>query len=346
MCSVKISTSNVVLFLVLVIGEVSSEVLLKKGWFRTHRKGPRTVFGNVERIDNSIVQNPTYLRVNARIHTLFPGSVKNLNRLTVLKFSFCAIDNIMPGAFVNLPNLATLALPDNEIDHIKTGVFNNLNITTLYLQRNQIKIIDQQAFDNMPNLYKLKINANMISAWDSNWFHNTPSLTEIIFRRNEIQKIPNNAFKNINGSHIYNGTYIVDTKIYLSKNNISVIEPEAFQGLGEISQLWLDRNQISKLDENVFSTISQIGALFLSKNKLANLPTYMFPKLNADVDILDLTSNNNISCISYDIVSVVKLTNIQDIRRLNCKCIDEVVNRLLEEKKVNEIKTDCQRGEL
>ncbi|KAJ8948654.1 hypothetical protein NQ318_022722 [Aromia moschata] len=276
-----IGNNAVILSLLLVA--VSGEVLLKKGWYRTHRKGPKIVLANV-----------------------------TFNRRQNL--SFCGISDVDPGAFVNLPNLVVLGLLDNEIKSIKAGVFNGLKVSTLFLQRNQIKLIDSQAFDDMPNLFKIHLNSNKISTWDNAWFKNTPRLTEILFRRNEIQRIPSDAFRNIKGKHVKDGEYVVDTKIYLSKNNISFVDPDALNNLEELSQLWLDRNRISQLDEKVFSRVTQIGGLFLSKNKLRSMPDDMFPRLNDDIVLLDLTGNHNLTCLSYKIVSKTKLTVVDHIK--------------------------------
>lgn len=330
------------LVLIAIVSD-ANPLLLKKGWYRTATKSRKVILSDVESIDDSVVPSSKYLRIGGRILSLDKGSVRNLYNTTILKFSICGITNVLPGAFENLPKLEILALLDNEIEHIPSGVFNRMNLTTLYLQRNQIATMDATAFDDMPNLSKIKLNANKLTAWDPNWFHNSPSLTEILFRRNEIVEIPSKAFKNIKGSHLYKGTYLVDTKIYLSHNNISSIAPDAFQGLEELSQLWLDRNSLTELNQAIFSELTQVGILFLSKNKLRELPSDLFPKLSSDIDILDLTGNNNITCLSYDIVSVVKITNVQDIRRLDCKCAEKLITRLKEEKKVNEIKTDCRR---
>lgn len=321
----------------------ANSLLLKKGWYKTTIKGRKISFNNVEALDDKVVPSSNFLRVGGRIPTLFKGSVRNLHNTTIIKMSICGITNLLPGAFENVPKLEVLALLDNEIEHVPSGVFNHLNLTTLYLQRNQISTIDSGAFDDMPRLYKIKLNSNKITIWNPDWFHNSPSITEILFRRNEIPEIPSNAFKNIKGSHGYKGTYLVDTKIYLSHNNISSIAPDALRGLEELSQLWLDRNSLKELNERVFSEVTEMGILFLSKNKLKALPSRMFPKLTSDIDILDLTGNNNMTCLSYDIVSVVKLTNIQDIRRLDCKCVEKLITRLKEEKKVNEVKTECRR---
>ncbi|KAJ8922989.1 hypothetical protein NQ315_001537 [Exocentrus adspersus] len=307
-------------------------LLLKKGWYRTQAKSRRVALHDVERFNQDTVPNVRYLRFGGRIPTLSKNSVSGLDKVNVMQFVFCGVAEVQPGAFQNLPALVTLGLSDNDIERVQAGVFNRLNVSVLFLQRNQITTIDSQAFDDMPRLYKIKLNSNKISAWDQNWFRRTPALTEILFRRNKIEQIPNKAFVNIKGEHL---------KIYLSKNNISYIAPDAFQGLPELNQLWLDRNRIQELDERTFSHFTKLGTLFLSKNKLRSLPEKMFPKLDVEVDILDLAGNDNLTCVPFGVASVVKMTYVQHVRRLDCNCVDELLDKLKQAGKINEVKTDC-----
>ncbi|KAG5881189.1 hypothetical protein JTB14_034966 [Gonioctena quinquepunctata] len=120
----------------------------------------------------------------------------------------------------------------------------------------------------MPELILLKLNSNSISFLDSNWFKNTPRLTTLFFKRNQLRSIPSEAFRNIKGSHNFDGT-----KIYPSKNYISFIDPTALSELKEMNQLWLDRNE---LDENLFINVDHIGVSSLMKNRLKTIPRDFF----------------------------------------------------------------------
>lgn len=323
-----------------------SDFLVRRGWYKTSHKGTKIPLSNITYIDNQIIKATDYLRVNARISRIPTNAIRNLPLVSTLKLIFCGIQDILPGAFQNMTNLATLALNDNELTHISTGVFNKLNITVIFLQRNEIETIDSSAFDDMPNLYRIKLNSNKLSTWDNNWFRNTPHLTELYFRRNGFVVIPSNAFRNIRGSHFSNERTIVDTKIYLSKNNISRIDPNAFMELQEFSQLWLDRNELEKLDSKVFSSLSQVGGIYLGRNRISQIPEQLFSNVKTEVINFDLNGNNNITCLPYDVVSKVKLTNAQNIKRLNCECIRELMKKLSTEKRDNLIKSKCKITEL
>lgn len=325
--------------------KTGNEFLLRKGWYKTSHKGPKILFNNITHIDNQLINATTYLQLRGRITTIFSGGIRNLEQVSTMKITFCGTEELLPGAFQNLSNLATLALSDNEIREVKSGVFNKLNLTVLFLQRNEIETIESTAFNNMPNLYRIKLNTNKISIWDSNWFQYTPRITELFFRRNLITEIPQGAFKNIKGSHSLNDQITVDTKIYLSKNKISKIEVNAFQNFTEFSQLWLDRNELEEIDENIFAPLIQVGGIFLSRNQISKLPDGLFPNLKTDILTLDLVGNNNLTCVPYGIVSKVKIVNLQGVKKLDCKCIRDVVKKLVSEKKKSVIKSKCVRSD-
>lgn len=326
------------------ISGYGNEIILKKGWYKAAHNGTKVMLKNIEHFDAQSVKTTDYLRVNGRITKLPPGSIRNLPSITTLKLVYCSIQDIQPDAFQNLNNLATMALHDNEIKRIQYGVFNNMNVTVLFLHRNQIESIDSTAFDDMPNLYRIKLNHNNIKQWDNNWFKNTPQLTELLFRRNFLIEIPPEAFKNIKGSHVTGTGIAVDTKIYLSKNQITNIAPNAFQGLTEFSHLWLDRNQLKEIDDKVFSSITQAGAIILSRNLLTNIPKQLFSNLKTELLSLVLIGNNHLTCVPYEVVSKVKMTNLQGIKRLRCDCVREVLKKCENEKKSCDIKTSCDKG--
>lgn len=325
----------------LFLSAVSGHVILNRGWVKYHNRGPKIFVKNVEHFEPKVVKNSNYLRVNGIIRTLVSGSVRNLSEVKTLRLSLCGIREVNPGAFVNLRSLKTLVLRENEITHIASGVFNNLTVSALYLHKNQIRTIDSDAFDDMPHLHLIKINANNISTWDSNWFKNTPQLTELFFRRNFIEKIPARAFKQLKGGHTSSGTYIVDTRIYLSKNLITSIDPTAFADLTEVQQIWLDRNDLSEIPEHVFAHMKQVDVIFLSKNRLREVPSNIFKSFERELLILDLTRNHNFTCPSYDIVSRVNVTTLNANRRLNCSCVKILTEKLLEDGRNNKIESDC-----
>ncbi|KAK9881254.1 hypothetical protein WA026_015376 [Henosepilachna vigintioctopunctata] len=219
---------------------------------------------NLEYFNNSVISNGTHLKIiTTSMPILIEGSFRNMENLQVLQIPKCQITEIRPGAFLNLPNLDRIQLQDNEITRIENGIFNAMLISQLYMHRNQIEFIHSEAFDNMPNLHKIKLNGNRLKMWDSNWFYNTPKLTEVLIRRNIITTIEKNAFKNIKKLQVGHDEDGNSTSIYLSKNKISSIHPQAFSNLVRLNQLFLDRNNLSVIPDGLFAEIGSITFLIL-----------------------------------------------------------------------------------
>ncbi|XP_050298458.1 chondroadherin-like [Anthonomus grandis grandis] len=300
--------------LISVLSAISNQnsPLFSTGWYKQSRKGNKTNVKNVSSIGPSDFPDSEYLRIGGRIPVLYVNAVHDLVKLKYLSISSSGIVDVLPGAFNNLPNISKLNLKENGIKHIKTGVFNSLSLTYLYLNKNDISVIESGAFDDMTLLQKIKLNSNKISAWDSQWFKNTPSLTLIFARRNKITELPANAFKNL----IESGQK-TDLKLFLSKNNIIKIDPKAFSGIKQLGQLYLDRNKLTELDKNVFNELAIIEIISLAKNQLTYLPDELLSSLS--VGTLNLSFNYKLRCISAEIVKKVRTVNMEKIK-INCTC--------------------------
>lgn len=314
--------------------DVNGDFLFKFGWYKTYPNGSKTEVSEISSLDKAIIGDTKYLKLKAKIPVLFPGSVKNIESLEILKLVSCNVHTILPQAFRDIPNISMIALNDNKLKGIKTGIFNNLNVSTILLHRNKIQFIESEAFDNMTRLIKLQLNSNFISYWDNNWFKHTPQLSELYFRRNAIRTVPSRAFKNV---PVRNRKL----KIYLSKNYISSLEKDAFYGLKECGQIWLDRNEIVDLNERLLADMEYLEVLILAKNFLSSVPNKLCNHLKSDLISLDLTNNNNLTCLDYELVQKVKLTNVQKIRGLDCGCIKNLKNKFVNNLQNNEINSDC-----
>lgn len=332
---------RLILLLVLTCLTSDCQCFIQKGFYKIYRRGGKFTYNN-ESFNNRTIFKTNYLKIinsESAIKTinLPSGAFSGLTQLEHLELTKCHLKSISPGAFDNLPNLDTLQLQENQLSHIKKGIFNNLLISSLSLQRNEISKIDSDAFNDMPNLARIKLNKNKISQWDPNWFYNTPRLTDVIIRRNHITELPANAFRNLKGVHeVDSKTDVVDLKLFFSRNLISEIHSEAFNGLESFKQLWLDRNNLSYLDKRVFSNVRQLSVLFLSRNKLHSVDEDLFPNLKEMLEILDL-KGNNFTCLPLKIVSKTKVTNIDNNKNFNQECLEELRRQLRELNLENEI---------
>lgn len=257
---------------------------------------------------------------------LFRGAVKNLNNLERLKLGNMKIVAVEPGAFQNLPNLIVLDLHKNFLVEVHDGVFNVLNVTEIYLQANRIERIATNAFDNMIYLEILNLDNNRLKRIDSDWFFNTPNVQYVSLKQNFIVNVPELAFKNIKGEHVTDDGDIVKTDIYLSKNRIRTIHPDAFRNFHTIGDLYLNNNRLQTLSNATFRNMKQIEFLVLAKNKLQSLDVTIFNNTDS-IEELDLTFNK-FECLSYEIVKRVNRTLLFGNKGLDCLCLNRLKRKL------------------
>lgn len=219
---------------------------------------------SIDKLQN--IRNAYVLTINENnIDTLCSGTIANFPNLVLLELINSNIHDIQPGAFTNISSDLVLHLDTNKLTAIRTGVFTGLKIASLYLDNNQISVIEPDAFDNMPNLEVLSLNLNSISKWNSNWFKETPCLTYLYFNDNKIETLPANALKNI-AMHTTNRS-----TLSLEHNRIHDIHPEAFKGVKNFGKIVLTGNRLTTLPPNILKDIESLTILNLVRNKLSCL---------------------------------------------------------------------------
>lgn len=277
----------------------------------------------VDTIDGSLLKD-VYEEIKVQSFkeptVLFKGSVRNLHSLERLRLSSAKIARIEAGAFVDLPNLELLDLRRNLLQKLPNGVFNFLNVTELQLQGNKIKEIESGAFDDMEYLEVVSLDNNNLAALDPNWFKNTPNVQYLSLKQNRIEIVPYRAFGNIKGEHVTDDGDVVFTDIYLNKNRIHNIEFGAFENLHVLGDLYLSNNKLTSLDGSIFENLTNLEVLSLSRNKLNVLSS----ELRANITRVDL-SHNKLKCVPYSFVKNVKKTILTGNKRLNCRCLKELL---------------------
>lgn len=266
------------------------------------------------------------LQSSNRTLVLFEAAIKGFHSLKRLMLTDMKITLIEAGAFQDLPNLETLDLRRNLLEEIEDGVFSLLNMTQLFLQGNKIKRIGANAFDNMEYLEVVCLDNNMLTAVDPQWFGNTPNVQYISLRQNLIDGLPARAFNNVRGLHVTDDGDTVTTDIYLSKNRIKTIDPEAFGNFEVLGDLYLNSNKLKTLDARVFKSLKAVEVLSLAKNKLIRIDEGLLSSVG-DIRELDV-SFNKLNCLPYSIVSRVNKTILIGNKDFNCACLNKLKNRL------------------
>lgn len=274
---------------------------------------------NIEYFDESALPGATHLRVmNANMPRLHEGSFRNMASLQVLQIPKCFVATLDAGAFRDVPNLDRIQMQDNVLTRIESGVFNFLNVSQLFLQRNQIGYIAPDAFDDMPRLHTIKLNKNKIAVWDANWFNNVPELSEVYFRRNYLESLPDHAFKNFKRLHHGHPPHTNATSIYLSSNKLQHINPSALKGIGRLNNFYIDRNNITEIPHGLFHELHTINYLGLRRNKLTKIDAKTFEKVQ-HFHTLDIIKND-LQCVPETIA--IKLDVLLAVRNLfSCECI-------------------------
>ena len=167
----------------------------------------------------------------------------------------------VPKALFKVKSLNILRMNKNLLTYLKRGTLLNLDMTNkLYLENNKILAIEDDALPR--SLTLIDLSNNEFDFVDENQFNNMPDLYNIDFRNNRISYIPLNAFKN--SPKLKN--------IYLSDNNINWIDNGAFSTVcDQIDILNMERNSLAFVEYGTFASKS-IKEVRMKDNDLHDWP--------------------------------------------------------------------------
>lgn len=123
----------------------------------------------------------------------------------------------------------------------------------------------------------LLLGSNLITTVNEEYFQNIPDVNEIHLDRNLIYEVPLNSFALLSELKTLN----------MRHNRISSLAADVFQGLGKLQRLDLRSNSITLMDPNSFRGLSNLKVLDLYDNSLRGLPEQIFQGLDAlqNVDV-------------------------------------------------------------
>lgn len=127
-----------------------------------------------------LFKNLTDLKLSGQIKSIKPDCFYHLNNLISLDLCRCNIeylDNLeLNSSF--LINLKSLNLSGNQLKLIKSNFLNRLtNLKTLFLNNSNITVIEKNAFNGLDNLNQLNLSANKINLKNGcGIFHNLINL--------------------------------------------------------------------------------------------------------------------------------------------------------------------------
>ncbi|KAM4796152.1 transforming growth factor beta activator LRRC32 [Rhinophrynus dorsalis] len=212
--------------------------------------------------------------------------------LRFLNLSKNCIQTFSLGHSVTLNSLAVLDLSGNSIQNLSFAANSLPSLQELYLQNNQLQVLESRIFQGLMKIIKINLQGNNIRLCSASFgfakrrigdeygcvaFFNITTLQNLNLRENMMHQIPQNAFY---GSPL--------TSLDLSMNLGLTIKPNALSGLeGSLQLLSLENNAITWLNVNLPRFI-HLTYLNLSGNQLTWLPPW---NDDCHLQTLDLSHN-------------------------------------------------------
>jgi Leucine-rich repeat (LRR) protein len=255
--------------------------------------------------ENAFNKHPKYLTIekNKKLteENLY-SLAKMLSSTRTIIYRHSSIKAVPKNAFANSINnfLERLYLNDNQIKVINPNSFNYLSkLRFLDLKNNLIVYLPEDAFSRNDQLEEIDLQNNRINLIDSNAFNILPKLQYLYLNNNSLTEVSGNMFSYVNNS----------LDVRLNNNKISKIKSSFFTKLR-----FLDSrdNLISYVIEDAINTIRHSETIKFSNNRISNLST----TFNNLTKLKDLQLINNLvievtdySFIGSDQLELINLRN-------------------------------------
>lgn len=153
-------------------------------------------------------------------------------------------------------------------------------------------IKDLESLSLPGNITEIHItNANISYLQDV--FARMVDLQHLILSSNNIALVSPTAFKGLGRLKV----------LKLLDNKLAELPPEAFDDMVQLQQLIIESNRLKSLEENLFDKLASLQELYLNKNQLTALPSGVMKKL-AKLRVLNL-SRNYLAALPRDIFSAL-----------------------------------------
>lgn len=180
------------------------------------------------------------------------------------------------------PSAVNLTIANNPVCHIPNGSFIHLrNLQNLRLDHNNLRIVEQLAFQGLHQLRTLNLSFNYISELRPSLFADLPSLTFLSLTRNRLKHLPNGIFTNL-----FNLQNLIIRQNYLA--NFSEIA-ESVSLLKNLTLLDLCFNALTSLSHSNASLPGSLTTLYVCRNNLSTLGCE--PWFLGSIERLDLSDN-------------------------------------------------------
>ncbi len=233
---------------------------------------------------------------NNRITAINKESFRSLISLCHLYLGGNNITAIEMGSFSRLQYLQELHLDNSTISGVKLFSFKWLNVVMsksyLLLRHNKKSLIKNGSFTGLPNLHHQNLNDDNMDEIQIETFGKQPehqdlqvqgqitSVTEISFFERPFDIQWHNQFiKNTDSDviEIWSSTAPNNLEMRVLNDNFTCV---AKLKVSEITQLFLSGNNITDVQENAFSTLTALNILNMADNTMSALKAGMFNHLS------------------------------------------------------------------
>ena len=146
-----------------------------------------------------------------------------------------------------------------------------VNLKALYLDNNELKVIDDITFSGLKNLCFLSLAFNYITTIDFSTFSCLPTLQILSLSSNHISCLHDYSFK---------GLKQLKT-LWLDNNRLKVIKKKYFNDLISVQTIYLNNNRIEQINSNMFDSLLNLQWIGLSFNKIASIQPFSFRSLKS-----------------------------------------------------------------
>ncbi|XP_062517280.1 uncharacterized protein LOC134192555 [Corticium candelabrum] len=150
---------------------------------------------------------------------------------------------------------------------VRRHTFANLdNFYRLDLKFNNITTLENEAFFNLPKLYILSLYSNHLVEIRSAMFRGIDNLNSLDLQYNRIERLDANFLQL---SKLFD--------LFLTHNNISSIDKDAFKSLGNLQYLYLGDNPLFQIGAGAFHRLPRLTGIFMNKVNVTTLSRDILP---------------------------------------------------------------------
>nr|XP_006823648.1 PREDICTED: toll-like receptor 3-like [Saccoglossus kowalevskii] len=206
----------------------------------------------------------------------------------------------VPDDVPNKESLTSLWLDKNNFRCVQQDMFKGFQkLRNLWLDSSNVHELEVRAFWEIKGLHQLYLRDNNILNIDEDNFSGLEQLTSLDLRNNPVQSIQNSAFKDLVNLNALN----------FSDCNLTTLHSGILRGLTKLEVLKFERCNISAIMNETFDALINLKILSLHGNQLRNIDGKLFHSLT--IQTLDVSCNLLRGAIGN------LCNNVQSVERLN-----------------------------